>query len=64
MPIPIGREDTMTTDRPDEPATGEARPPDTKGGGPDVCIDCGGTGRVGPELCEACHGTGHVQELG
>jgi hypothetical protein len=54
----------MTTDRPDEPATGEAPPPDTKGGGPDVCIDCGGTGRVGPELCEACHGTGLIQELG
>jgi DnaJ-class molecular chaperone len=54
----------MTTDRPDELTTGEVRPPDTKDGGPDVCTDCGGTGRVGPELCAACHGTGEVEELG
>jgi DnaJ-class molecular chaperone len=53
----------MTTDTPDELETGAVRPPDTKGG-PDVCTDCAGTGRVGPELCEACHGTGQVDELG
>jgi hypothetical protein len=54
----------MTTDRPDEPAIGEVRPPDTKDGGPDVCTACGGTGRVGPERCEACQGTGQVEDLG
>jgi hypothetical protein len=38
--------------------------PDTKDGGPTVCPECGGTGRVGPERCEACGGTGNVEETG
>ena len=36
--------------------------PDTKAGGPEVCADCGGTGRVGPEVCATCGGSGHVEE--
>jgi hypothetical protein len=51
----------MTIDRPDDPVPGEFAP-DTKGGGPDVCPECGGTGQVGPERCEACDGTGGVEE--
>jgi hypothetical protein len=51
----------MTTERPDDPVPGEDAP-DTKGGGPDVCPDCGGTGRVGPEPCDSCGGTGAVEE--
>jgi hypothetical protein len=49
-------------ERRDDFATFDVRPPDTKSGGPDVCPDCGGTGRVGPELCEACRGTGQAEE--
>jgi hypothetical protein len=52
----------MTIERPDHLAAVEEVAPDTKGGGPDVCPDCGGTGKVGAERCEACHGTGHVDE--
>jgi hypothetical protein len=51
----------MKTDRPDDLPPGEAEP-DTKGGGPDVCPECGGTGRVGPERCGACDGSGAVEE--
>jgi hypothetical protein len=51
----------MKLEHPDDPASGEVAP-DTKGGGPAVCPDCGGTGRVGPEPCEACDGTGGVEE--
>ena len=54
----------MTSEHPDEPAAGEQSPPDTKSGGPDVCPDCGGSGRVGPERCEACRGTGRLEEAG
>jgi DnaJ-class molecular chaperone len=36
--------------------------PDPKAGGPTVCPECGGTGRVGPEVCPSCDGTGHVEE--
>jgi len=52
----------MTTKRPDDLAPGDEVAPDTKGGGPNVCPECGGTGRVGAEQCEACAGTGHVEE--
>ena len=52
----------MKTDRPDEPGPGEVAP-DTKGGGPEVCTECGGTGRVGPEQCPSCDGTGGVEEM-
>ena len=45
----------------DETAPAESLP-DTKGGGPEVCPECGGTGLVGPERCEACDGTGGVEE--
>jgi DnaJ-class molecular chaperone len=43
-------------------AEGEQGPPDTKAGGPTVCAECGGTGRVGPESCDACGGTGDLEE--
>ncbi len=43
-------------------APGDEVTPDTKSGGPTVCPECGGTGRVGAESCEACAGTGHVEE--
>jgi hypothetical protein len=52
----------MTTERQDDLAPADEVAPDTKAGGPNVCPDCGGTGRVGPERCEACAGTGHVEE--
>jgi DnaJ-class molecular chaperone len=51
----------MTTEHPDDVTPGEVTP-DTKGSGPDVCPECGGTGRVGPEPCESCAGTGSVEE--
>ena len=51
----------MTSERSDDVVPGETAP-DTKGGGPDVCPECGGTGRVGPERCQACYGTGSVEE--
>jgi DnaJ-class molecular chaperone len=49
------------------PGHDEAQPtdeaaPDTKAGGPTVCPECGGTGRVGPERCDSCGGTGGVEE--
>lgn len=46
---------------PDELTPGDEVPEDTKSGGPDVCPDCGGSGRVGAEACEACAGTGRIQ---
>jgi hypothetical protein len=52
----------MVSERPDELAPGDQIVPDTKGGGPNVCPDCGGTGRVGAELCHACAGTGRLEE--
>jgi DnaJ-class molecular chaperone len=51
----------MTTE-PDDTVVGEEEAPDTKAGGPAVCTECGGTGRVGPELCSACAGRGDVEE--
>ena len=51
----------MTSEPPDDVVPGEIAP-DTKGGGPAVCADCGGTGRIGPEPCAACDGTGSVEE--
>ena len=52
----------MAVEGPDETAPDEQDPPDTKAGGPTVCAECGGTGRVGPETCDACRGTGNVEE--
>ena len=52
----------MTTDGPDDSAPADEGPPDTKAGGPTVCPECGGTGRVGPENCGACAGTGDLEE--
>ncbi len=50
------------TEGPDELAPGDEVAPDTKAGGPNVCPDCGGTGRVGAETCENCAGTGEIEE--
>ena len=47
---------------PDESAPGDDVVHDTKSGGPNVCPDCGGTGRVGAELCGPCGGTGKLEE--
>jgi DnaJ-class molecular chaperone len=52
----------MAIEGPDESAPDEQGPPNTKSGGPTVCGECGGTGRVGPESCDACGGTGNVDE--
>jgi len=52
----------VTVERPDPPLSGPPAFPDTKAGGPEVCPDCGGTGRVGPESCAVCDGTGHLEE--
>ena len=52
----------MTTAGPEDTAPGDEVTPDTKSGGPTVCPECGGTGRVGPERCPACAGTGNVEE--
>jgi hypothetical protein len=52
----------MTTAEPDESVEGVEVAPDTKAGGPAVCPECGGTGRVGPERCTACSGTGDLEE--
>jgi DnaJ-class molecular chaperone len=35
---------------------------DPKAEGPNVCVECGGTGRVGHETCEPCAGTGRLEE--
>ena len=50
----------MTIEGPDELAAGDEVAPDTKGG-PKVCTECGGTGRVGAESCEDCAGTGQLE---
>lgn len=50
----------MKLDRPEEPAFTDDSEPDPKSGGPNVCVECGGTGRVGGEDCEACAGTGRA----
>jgi RecJ-like exonuclease len=52
----------MTPAGPDDTVLGDQVSHDTKAGGPTVCPDCGGTGRVGAERCEACDGTGNVEE--
>jgi hypothetical protein len=52
----------MSTDDPDQLAPGDEVAPDTKAAGPNVCPECGGTGRVGPERCTFCEGSGHVEE--
>jgi RecJ-like exonuclease len=52
----------MTGASPDDTPLGDEPSPDTKAGGPTVCPECGGTGRVGPESCDACAGTGNVDE--
>jgi hypothetical protein len=53
---------TMTTSGPDDLAPGDELPPDTKTGGPNVCPECGGSGRVGADRCEICGGTGQIGE--
>jgi len=52
----------MTIEGPDDMAPGDEVRPGTKGGGPNVCPDCGGTGRVGAEVCGTCAGTGELEE--
>ena len=52
----------MTIEGPDESARGDEVEHDTKGTGPNVCPDCGGTGRVGAELCGSCGGTGRLED--
>jgi DnaJ-class molecular chaperone len=52
----------MTVEGPDESATGDDVERDTKSGGPNVCAECCGTGRVGAEVCGACGGTGRLEE--
>jgi DnaJ-class molecular chaperone len=52
----------MERERPDDTAADVQAAPDTKAGGPAVCAECGGTGRVGPEPCDVCGGTGDVEE--
>jgi hypothetical protein len=47
---------------PHEPAPDDDVERDIKSGGPNVCPDCSGAGRVGPELCGACGGTGRLEE--
>jgi hypothetical protein len=51
----------MTIEEPDESAPGADVEHDTKGGGPNVCPDCSGTGRVGAEVCGYCRGTGRLE---
>lgn len=52
----------MTIEGPHESAPGDEVEHDTKGGGPNVCPDCCGSGRVGAELCGSCGGTGRLEE--
>ena len=52
----------MTSADPNDILPGDEVAPDTKSGGPNVCPECGGDGRVGAGTCEACGGTGQVQE--
>ena len=52
----------MAIEDPGQPATGGEIAPGPKAGGPNVCPDCGGTGRIGAEVCVACGGTGRLQE--
>ena len=52
----------MALEGPSEPPLSDEPLPDTKAGGPAVCPECGGIGRVGAEMCETCTGTGHVDE--
>jgi hypothetical protein len=52
----------MALEGPSEPPPGDVPLPDTKAGGPTVCPECGGVGRVGAEMCETCTGTGNVEE--
>ena len=52
----------MATTGPDDLNPGDELAPDTHAGGPNVCPECGGTGRVGAEICTACGGSGEVEE--
>jgi hypothetical protein len=52
----------MRIEGPDEPAPDDEVERDPKSGGPNVCPDCGGTGRVGAEHCGSCGGTGRLEE--
>jgi DnaJ-class molecular chaperone len=52
----------MEPEVPEDTALGDQAAPDTKAGGPAVCPECGGTGRVGAESCETCDGTGNADD--
>jgi DnaJ-class molecular chaperone len=52
----------MQPEDPETTTVADQSSPDTKAGGPTVCAECGGTGRVGAESCETCDGTGGVDE--
>ena len=52
----------MERERLDDTAASVQAAPDTKAGGPGMCAECGGTGRVGPESCDVCDGTGAVDD--
>ena len=53
----------MEREKLDDAAPGVQAAPDTKAGGPGMCAECGGTGRVGPESCDVCDGTGAVDDV-
>lgn len=46
----------------DELSPGDEVPPDRDVGGPNVCPECEGSGRVDDRACPACGGTGEVEE--
>ena len=62
----------MATDKPpsDQPglssptqapmSPGDEAPPGTPGTGPDVCRNCGGSGKLEGRTCPECQGTGQV----
>ena len=66
-PIPSGRAAPMTSDQPGNAeaphqpmSPGDEAPEGTPGTGPNVCPDCGGSGKVRGQTCPTCEGTGEV----
>jgi cation diffusion facilitator family transporter len=56
--------DTVGQDHPmtDSMAPGDDAPSDRNETAPDICPDCGGSGRVDGDECRTCAGTGEVQK--